>query len=100
MAVEFESAGGLTNLVKYWPLLARSPQPKQFVLAHVFRIASANDYIAHRRLWDFLVERMRDDLEEHGVPWGVGWEARAFTYPADAIDVTELADFVRATLGS
>lgn len=95
IVVEFESAGGVTNLVKYWPLLLRRSHPKRFVLAHVFRIVSANDYIAHRRLWEFLVERMRDDLDRHGVSWGEAWEARAFTYPAEALDVNELAQFVR-----
>lgn len=98
VVVEFESAGGVTNLVKYWPLLLKREQPKRFVLAHVFRIASANDYIAHRHLWEFVIERMREDLEARGIPWGKGWEARAFTYPADAIDVTELAKFVRSSL--
>lgn len=98
VVVEFESAGGVTNLVKYWPLLLKRSQPKRFVLAHVFRVASANDYIAHRRLWEFLVERMREDLDRRGVPWRGTWEARAFTYPANAIDVTELAEFVRCSL--
>ena len=31
-----ESAGGVTNLVKYWPLLESKPLRKRFVLAHVF----------------------------------------------------------------
>jgi hypothetical protein len=89
----------VTNLVKYWPLLRKREWPKRFVLAHVFRVTSANDYIAHRRLGDFLVERMRDDLDRRGVPWGEAWEARAFTYPADAIDVDELAHFVHRACG-
>jgi hypothetical protein len=42
---------------------------------------------------------MRDDLASgHGVDWPGNWEARAFTYPAEAIDVSELADFLRAPL--
>ena len=94
--VEFESAGGATNLVKYWPLLA-SRQPKRFVLAHVFRLGSTDDYIAHRRLWAFLVDRMRADLDSV-MCWDEDWVARAFTYPRDAIDVSELASWLTGEL--
>jgi hypothetical protein len=98
VVVEFESAGGLTNLVKYWPLLAVGQFHKRFTLAHVFRLETANDYIAHRRLWRFTVERMREDLKRRGLEWTNHWEARPFTYPAKEIDATELASFIEAVL--
>jgi hypothetical protein len=68
--VEVESAGGIGNLAKYWPLLADKRLPKTLVILHVFQLSSEGDYIAHRRLWEFLVERMRADLEPRGVRWG------------------------------
>jgi hypothetical protein len=98
VVVEFESAGGLTNLVKYWPLLAAGGLDKRFILAHVFRLESSNDYIVHRRLWEFTVERMREDLERRGVQWTNHWEAKSFTYPAKEINTDELASFVANAL--
>jgi len=99
VVVEFESAGGVTNLAKYWPYLRSKQSGKRFVLAHVFRIQTANDLITHRRLWEFLVERMRADLaRETGLQFPDDWEARSFTYPAGEIDLAELGAFVREAL--
>lgn len=79
--VEVESAGGVTNLVKYWPFLASKAVEKPLILLHLFRAASEGDYIAHRRLWGYLVERMKEDLQtRHGVLYGQHWEAHLFTY--------------------
>jgi hypothetical protein len=97
--VEFESAGGATNLVKYWPLMEHWPAGRRFVLAHVFRVQSAGDYIAHRRLWCFLLARMEEDLARRsGRQRPADWDARSFTYPADAIDVSEVAGYLREAL--
>lgn len=82
IVVEVESGGGVGNLVKYWPLLADKPLPKRLAILHVFQLHSEADYIAHRRLWQFLVERMRADLEPRGVRWGAEWEAQIFSYRA------------------
>lgn len=99
VVVEFESAGGVTNLAKYWPHLLSKQSPKRFVLAHVFRIQTERDYITHRRLWEFLVERMRTDLAaEANLGFPDDWEARSFTYPANEIDLAELGAFVRGAL--
>lgn len=90
--VEVESAGGVGNLVKYWPWLRERTDATPLVIAHVFRLTSDNDYSAHRRLWLFLIERMREDLELRGVRWGVAWRADIFSYrsnqPADFGDVS------------
>ena len=80
LVVEVESGGGLTNLVKYWPMLGRELSDRRFVLTHVFKVGSKSDYIAHRRLWDYVLERMRSDLESRGCSWGSDWEAGIFTY--------------------
>lgn len=58
--IEIESAGGVTNLAKYWPLARHSPKP--IFLLHVYGQSSQSDYIAHLKLWDFLWERMHRDL--------------------------------------
>ena len=58
--VEVESAGGLTNLVKYWPFARRTRVPA--FLLHVFGQSSEFDYIAHLRLWDFTWQQMQREL--------------------------------------
>ncbi len=79
--VEVESAGGVTNLVKYWPFLASKAMEKPLLLLHLFHITSEGDYIAHRRLWNYLVERMKEDLQTRcEVLYNQHWEARLFTY--------------------
>jgi len=90
VVVEAESAGGITNLAKDWPLLRAKPT-KRFVLAHLFNLGSDGDYTAHRMLWDFLVTRMRDDLGEASVRWPEDWEARLFCYrnPGETSDLIE-----------
>jgi hypothetical protein len=99
IVVEVESGGGVGNLVKYWPLLADKPLPKRLAILHVFQLHSEADYIAHRRLWQFLVERMRADLEPRGVRWGAAWEAQIFSYRAGE-PPTEAAAALRAVAES
>lgn len=96
IVVEAESAGGVTNLAKYWPYLAARPT-KRFVLAHLFQVNSPNDYISHLRLWAYLVERMRDDLAARvGVRWPDAWEARAFRYGPVVDETADAIAFIRA----
>ena len=97
VVVEVESAGGVGNLVKFWPLLRAGRPTKRFVLVHIFRLTSEADYIAHRRLWEFLVERMRDDLSQADLRWSIDWEARQFTYRV-LDDLESAADYMRETL--
>lgn len=78
--VEVESGGGVSNLVKYWPLLGTQLTEKPFYLLHLYRLASENDYIAHRKLWEFLVARMREDLQARARTWGSDWYASIGTY--------------------
>jgi hypothetical protein len=87
------------NLVKYWPLLASGAFVKRLVLIHLFRITSDGDFIAHRRLWQFLVERMREDLAGRSVPYPGAWGARLFTYrPGE--EAVAAAEALRATVMS
>lgn len=98
VVVEAESAGGLTNLIKYWPALASGPPAKPLILVHVFRLASAGDYIAHRRLWEFAVARIREQLAtQHQIQWGDHWEAILLTYRTE-VDAEQIARDVRATV--
>ena len=94
IVIEFESAGGITNLVKYWPLLTARPLSKRLVLLHLFQIASSGDYIAHRRLWQFLLERMQDDLRQRGPAYVANWEAQLLTYHKGGF-ATEAATLIR-----
>lgn len=71
--VEVESAGGVTNLVKYWQCLEEGFIVKPIYLLHLFAQASANDYIRHLQLWDFLAEKMSKVL-------GNKFRAEKYTY--------------------
>ena len=59
-----ESAGGLTNLVKYWPCIVRGLIRRPVHVLHLFRQASAEDYRSHIELWGFLSARMKSELGE------------------------------------
>ncbi|OBF58325.1 hypothetical protein A5787_23515 [Mycobacterium sp. 852002-50816_SCH5313054-b] len=97
--VETESGGGVTNLVKYWPLLRSRTSDKRLVLIHLYMLDSDGDYSAHRKLWSFLVDQMEIDLKSIGISRPDQWDARIFTYrrgdPPD--DVTA---FLRMTIAA
>jgi hypothetical protein len=61
------------------PCLRSTDNARGGTIINVFRITSPGDYIAHRRLWGFLVERMRDNLERRGIAYPDAWEAYLFT---------------------
>jgi hypothetical protein len=71
--VEVESAGGVTNLVKYWYCLEERHIAKPIHLLHIFAQASENDYIRHLHLWDSLAVKMSNDL-------GNMFTAKQYTY--------------------
>ena len=100
LVVEVESGGGLTNLVKYWPMLGAELSKKRFVLAHLFMVSSEFDYVAHRRLWEYIVERMRRDLDARGCEWERAWHARMFTYghASAATGMADAADYIATQL--
>lgn len=67
VVIEVESAGGVTNLVKYWYCLeGLEQQPdiieKPVILFHIFRQSSEADYGSHLALWDFLWSKMNEAL--------------------------------------
>jgi hypothetical protein len=78
--VETESAGGVGNLVKYWPLLRSGTLRKRLVILHIYMLSSDADYIAHRKLWSFLVDRMAEDLAANGLGRPERWDAHLITY--------------------
>ncbi len=76
LVVEVESAGGLTNLVKYWHCIERGLIKRPVWLLHLFRQASPDDYRSHLELWDFLASEMSRAL-------GDRFRAELFTYGRD-----------------
>lgn len=94
VVVEVESGGGVGNLVKYWPLLRGTLGDTPFYLLHLFQLGSENDYIAHRKLWSFLTDQMRADLEQRGRPWGTRWAAEIGTYRRTSIDA-DMQEYAR-----
>ena len=62
IVIEAESAGGVTNLIKYWYCLKSALIRRPMTLIHLFRQTSSQDYVAHLKLWDFLCDRMKSDL--------------------------------------
>jgi hypothetical protein len=71
-----ESAGGVTNLIKYWYLLEKNPNlvKEPIVLMHIFRQVSEDDYGSHLALWDFVWGKMEDALGEGRI------QAKRYTY--------------------
>jgi hypothetical protein len=67
--IEVESAGGVTNLAKYWECIELGRVVKPIKLLHVFLQKSENDYEAHILLWRFLSTKMQQSL-------GSQWESR------------------------
>ncbi len=95
--VETESAGGVGNLVKYWPLLRGRVSGKRLVIIHLYMLTSEGDYMAHRKLWSFLVDRMEADLNLVGTRRPVAWDAHLFTY-RKGDPPNEVTAFLRATV--
>lgn len=62
VVVEVESAGGVTNLVKYWECIESKRNEKPIKLLHVFLQKSVNDYEAHLLVWRFLWAKMHESL--------------------------------------
>lgn len=62
VVVEVESAGGVTNLVKYWESVESRRNEKPIKLLHVFLQKSVNDYEAHLLVWRFLWTKMQGAL--------------------------------------
>lgn len=62
VVVEVESAGGVTNLMKYWECIESKRTEKPIKLLHVYLQKSENDYEAHLLLWRFLSAKMRESL--------------------------------------
>jgi len=63
IVVEVESAGGVTNLVKFWYCLEEGFISRPLTLFHVFAQASENDYIRHLHLWDSIKNKMSEALD-------------------------------------
>lgn len=87
VVIEVESAGGITNLVKYWYSLESLPgivkQP--IVLLHVFRQGSEDDYGSHLALWDFVWGEMRRALGDDRI------QATRYAY-GDLADLRPVTD--------
>ena len=103
VVVEVESAGGVTNLAKYWPLLRDGLDDKRFVLVHLFHAATPGDYASHHRTWRFLADRIAEDMAERGRGSGTdyGWDAELVVFgPAVTEDpFPDVARRIRAALG-
>lgn len=82
--VEVESAGGATNLVKYWYCLENNCIHKPIYLLHIFAQVSEEDYLSHLNLWEFLKDKMQQALSNK-------FSAKKYTYRS----LTELENIVR-----
>jgi len=90
--IEAESAGGITNLAKYWYCLTNENLCKQIekpiILLHIFRQVSEMDYASHLALWDFLRDEMQNVLATH-------IQANRYTYRSISDLNQALGDFER-----
>ena len=64
IVIEVESAGGVTNLLKYWYALKKCREnfKKRIILLHIYLQSSIRDYQSHLNLWDFLWGIMKNDV--------------------------------------
>jgi hypothetical protein len=68
--IEAESAGGVTNLAKYWYILDNlwDAVGKPIRMFHLFKANSPNDYMSHLLTWDHLAKHMVDSTDGRFVP--------------------------------
>ncbi len=68
--IEVESAGGVTNLAKYWYMLDNlwDEIGKPIRLFHIFKANSPNDYMSHLVTWDHLAMHMIESTRGRFVP--------------------------------
>jgi len=92
VVVEAESAGGVTNLVKYWYWIRIHGLGKPLSLIHVFQQNSDQDYVAHLEVWDFLAHRIDNDL-------GASFSAHRYCYRGVGDLAPALAEFRRLIEG-
>jgi hypothetical protein len=94
IVIEVESAGGITNLLKYWFCLEKKKITRPLVLLHLFGMSSANDYASHLILWRHFARVMTTRFRGR-------FSARLFRYPWDEPrQVTEPMAFFRRALGA
>jgi hypothetical protein len=86
VVVEIESAGGVTNLVKYWYCLTdkdlSTQISKHIILIHLFRQKSPHDYESHLKLWNFLWNEMQQVLSDRIVAYQFPYNNLAELEPA------------------
>lgn len=73
LVIEVESAGGVTNLTKYWYALDKGLIKKPVTLMHIFKQNSDNDFDSHLQLWEFISQQMKVSL-------GIKFKSQLFTY--------------------
>ena len=73
VVIEVESAGGVTNLVKYWSCIESRLIDRPVRLIHLFQQESPDDYRSHIELWRFLSAKMKAAL-------GNQFDGAPFTY--------------------
>jgi hypothetical protein len=64
LVVEVESAGGVTNLVKYWYCLRKGRIRGKLFLFHVFWQVTQNSYRSHLVVWDLLCAEMEKEFPQ------------------------------------
>lgn len=60
--VEVESAGGVTNLAKYWFAIEANLIDKPIILMHIFKKSSKSDYGSHLLIWDHQWKNMKKSV--------------------------------------
>ena len=69
LIVEVESAGGVTNLAKYWYLLRNNVIEGRLYLLHVFWRETSISYQSHLVVWDMLRNEIEEDLSGRFRAW-------------------------------
>lgn len=69
--VEVDTAGGVTNLAKYFFMLNEKEKfnfndiepDKSTYLLHIFVCKNETDYLAHRKLWFYIQNNIKNELD-------------------------------------
>ena len=77
--VEVESAGGVTNIAKYWYCLQNQLIDGPVFLIHLYRQTSPSDYYSHLALWRFLADKT-------SLSFPNSFQAWLYTYREDSIE--------------
>jgi predicted RNase H-like nuclease len=100
--VEVDGAGGLEHFARHWPELREAGRSRRYLLLHLLEARPGIESATRDATWDFLVERMEEDLARQGTKRPRHWDAARLAFghgPGAADPIPEVVARVRRVLG-